>query len=262
MIKFFRRIRKELLKENRFSKYMLYAIGEIILVVIGILIALQVNNWNTQRTEKETLYSILEAIKLDLETDIEQTKKANKFNQSYIDFRKRILMTKNFDAIPLDSLTLLMRKRTAIYTTNESAFYKLTNSGITKPFQNDSLNILLFKYYTIIKDFSDQKNDWERTSAYQEYETLVDLGNIEMEAKHYDMAEMDSIPTFQDSISQRENIIKTFTSIEVRNMLKAEVYRKINSIQFFEKRNKMALTLIREIDKELAHYKAPLISKK
>ena len=46
MIKFFRKVRQKLLKENRFNKYVLYAIGEIVLVVIGILIALQINNWN------------------------------------------------------------------------------------------------------------------------------------------------------------------------------------------------------------------------
>ncbi len=46
MIKFFRKIRQRLLTENKFSKYLIYAIGEIILVVIGILIALQINNWN------------------------------------------------------------------------------------------------------------------------------------------------------------------------------------------------------------------------
>ncbi|NND51857.1 MAG: hypothetical protein HKN54_05595 [Flavobacteriaceae bacterium] len=49
MIKFFRRIRRQLLSENKFSKYLFYAVGEIILVVIGILIALQINNWNESR---------------------------------------------------------------------------------------------------------------------------------------------------------------------------------------------------------------------
>lgn len=49
MIKFFRKIRQRLITENKFSKYLLYAIGEIILVVIGILIALQINNWNINR---------------------------------------------------------------------------------------------------------------------------------------------------------------------------------------------------------------------
>jgi hypothetical protein len=52
MIKFFRRIRQRLLSENKFSKYLLYAIGEIVLVVIGILIALSINNWNEDRKNK------------------------------------------------------------------------------------------------------------------------------------------------------------------------------------------------------------------
>ena len=49
MIKFFRKIRQRLLTENKFSKYLLYAIGEILLVVVGILIALQINNSNESR---------------------------------------------------------------------------------------------------------------------------------------------------------------------------------------------------------------------
>ncbi|GMN10037.1 hypothetical protein MTsPCn9_15480 [Croceitalea sp. MTPC9] len=49
MIKFFRKIRQKLLQESRFSKYLVYALGEIILVMIGILLALQINNWNEAR---------------------------------------------------------------------------------------------------------------------------------------------------------------------------------------------------------------------
>ena len=58
MIKFFRKSRQKLLSENKLSKYVLYAIGEIILVVIGILIALQINNWNeaNKRRDNELRY--------------------------------------------------------------------------------------------------------------------------------------------------------------------------------------------------------------
>ncbi|MGB5377768.1 DUF6090 family protein [Muriicola sp.] len=52
MIKFFRRIRQSLLAENKASKYLLYAFGEIVLVVIGILFALQINTWNQDRLNK------------------------------------------------------------------------------------------------------------------------------------------------------------------------------------------------------------------
>ena len=70
MIKFFRRIRKRLLKENKFSKYLLYAIGEIVLVVIGILIAVQINNWNENRKENNIENKILAEISNGLNEDL------------------------------------------------------------------------------------------------------------------------------------------------------------------------------------------------
>ncbi len=66
MIKFFRQIRQRLLRDNKFSKYLLYAVGEILLVVIGILIALQVNNWNEVRLERENEILIARDVYLEL----------------------------------------------------------------------------------------------------------------------------------------------------------------------------------------------------
>ena len=70
MIKFFRKIRQNLLSENKFSKYLLYAIGEIILVVIGILIALQVNNLNEQSKKQDLRENYVNSLISDLESDI------------------------------------------------------------------------------------------------------------------------------------------------------------------------------------------------
>ncbi|MDC6387416.1 DUF6090 family protein [Maribacter sp. PR1] len=72
MIKFFRRIRQKLLTENKFSKYLLYAIGEIILVVIGILIALSINNWNEGNKIKAKEREILLHMKRNLESNLQQ----------------------------------------------------------------------------------------------------------------------------------------------------------------------------------------------
>ena len=74
MILFFRKFRQKTLNISRFGKYLLYAIGEIILVVIGILIALQINNWNEERKSKIKEYTYLEGIKVDLESDVEYIK--------------------------------------------------------------------------------------------------------------------------------------------------------------------------------------------
>jgi hypothetical protein len=71
MIKIFRKIRQKRLKESKFNQYLLYAIGEIVLVVIGILFALQINSWNEKRKQEATLNAIYKIIQSDLETDSE-----------------------------------------------------------------------------------------------------------------------------------------------------------------------------------------------
>jgi hypothetical protein len=70
MLTFFRRIRKGLLGSGQARKYVLYAVGEIALVVIGILIALQINNWNEWRKDRETEKKVLEDLMDNLERNI------------------------------------------------------------------------------------------------------------------------------------------------------------------------------------------------
>ena len=81
MLNFFRRIRRNLANQNKFVQYSRYAIGEIVLVVIGILIALQINNWNDQKknTESELIYysRILDDFNLDKKLIEELVEKAN-----------------------------------------------------------------------------------------------------------------------------------------------------------------------------------------
>ena len=87
MIKFFRKIRQNLLMENKTGKYFKYAIGEIVLVVIGILIALSISNWNENRKNSQSETVFLEGILYDIN---EQKKLCN--NQ--IDFESEQLKEK------------------------------------------------------------------------------------------------------------------------------------------------------------------------
>ncbi len=76
MIKFFRKIRQNLLKEGKTARYFKYAFGEIILVVIGILIALQINNWNSQRNERNQELLILKSLRTNFIENINTLSKA------------------------------------------------------------------------------------------------------------------------------------------------------------------------------------------
>ena len=81
MIKFFRKIRYDLMEKNKTGKYFKYAIGEIILVVIGILIALQINNWNIEKKEQVQEQKYLIEIKANLESDLLQIEDIRKVYQ-------------------------------------------------------------------------------------------------------------------------------------------------------------------------------------
>ncbi len=74
MIKFIRKIRQKALTDNRFGKYFTYAIGEIVLVVIGILIALQINNWKEEKRQEVSEKEFFDGLTKDLNRDSEVIK--------------------------------------------------------------------------------------------------------------------------------------------------------------------------------------------
>lgn len=96
MIKFFRRIRQKLISENRIRKYLFYAIGEIILVVIGILIALQINNANENRKNEESIRIVLKQIHSELAENIKEVNVLNRYYQRQ-DSAIRLMMNDEID---------------------------------------------------------------------------------------------------------------------------------------------------------------------
>ena len=83
MFKFFRSVRQVLLSENKFSKYFLYALGEVLLVVVGILIALQINNWNEQQKAQQELNAILIEVYNDLNSDLKELQRRTVFYENF-----------------------------------------------------------------------------------------------------------------------------------------------------------------------------------
>ena len=161
MIKFFRRIRQQLLTENKFSKYLLYAIGEIILVMVGILLALQVNNWNENRVLTKKEITNLKEIKKNLESDLE-----NQFNPGAEYYQRSLdsydILLSNFynspQSIPEDSIRKLFLRMVLPYKLifNTVAFDNVKSIGIDL-ISNDSIResmSLLYGYdYKLITDY-------------------------------------------------------------------------------------------------------------
>lgn len=99
MIKFFRHIRRSLIQENKMGKYFKYAIGEIILVVIGILIALQINNWNEHRKQVKEENEIIQSFKAELKAKSNQLKISIERNKEYEEHSRALLSFIKHDTV-------------------------------------------------------------------------------------------------------------------------------------------------------------------
>ena len=131
MIKFFRKIRRNLLSEKKTTKYFKYAIGEIILVVIGILIALQINNWNDNNKKNELEQEALYNLKVDFELNKKELENIIASTESSINKSLEILKhtgKNNSDNFLLDSL-LLATVSGQIFNAQNGFLNDLINSG-------------------------------------------------------------------------------------------------------------------------------------
>ncbi|PWH82678.1 hypothetical protein DIS18_10605 [Algibacter marinivivus] len=153
MIKFFRKIRQKMLTENKFSKYFLYAIGEIILVVIGILIALQVNNQNQVKNEKQALINYLDKIAKNVESDLKVSelmiKTRTEQSQLCANATELISNKKWNDQKTITSAVFVMIIEQPL-NYNRSGFESLKNSGYLQHLDNPKVEELIYNYYNAV----------------------------------------------------------------------------------------------------------------
>ncbi len=179
MIKFFRKIRQKLLVENKLSLYLIYAIGEIVLVVIGILIALQINNWNEERKANISENKALIALKNEFDKNIERFRFIIKERDS-----GQVVLRSYFDIIANDTISIEKKAQA-----NKGAYFGgnwgaqntvligLVNSGAIDNIKNDSLKILLASWPNLVQNWNSEEeklikliekmNDYKRTRIRQ-----------------------------------------------------------------------------------------------
>ncbi|KPM32933.1 Hypothetical protein I595_1360 [Croceitalea dokdonensis DOKDO 023] len=181
MIKFFRKIRQKLLAENRFSKYLFYAAGEIILVMVGILLALQVNDWNTKRLLKSKEQVYLQQIRISLNNDLENIKETKEFNAlkaSYIDSTFIALEQSSNPEKYVPTITNYIPRMTefAVFYPNSIAFENMTASENIDLITNTELRKDLSIYYKIDFVNSTQERIKEQTRQFAD-DIFPKLGN-------------------------------------------------------------------------------------
>ncbi len=217
MIRFFRNIRQRLLSENKFTRYLIYALGEIILVVIGILIALQINNWNENRKlaqqEKETIASL----KLEFEKNLNSLSGDILSLQGVIQACNTLLEHTGpdyeFGTLPeVDSL-VSMTSRMSVWDPSLYTLSNIKSSGKLSNLSNEELKILLIEWETFYTNLLDWGDFYvERGSHYFDYllenslnRNLFSGGPFRLDASKFDRTNEALLlkPDFENYITNR-----------------------------------------------------------
>ena len=176
MIKFFRKIRQNLLMENKTGKYFKYAIGEIILVVIGILIALSINNWNEQNKDTAELNQYKQRLIKQFQKDSTDLWSSNEgykymtpiFKSLDSTFRENLKGNVNKDSIIQIPVFITLQSE---YISGAHALNELNNTGKMSLFKNDSLKDKLTEYQILIEQ---QHNVIGRTkNKFDDFDKLL-----------------------------------------------------------------------------------------
>ena len=170
--------------ENRLSKYLLYAIGEILLVVIGILIALQINNQNDLRKERVKEIHYLENIKTDLEINLLEMDRYLVNRTKGIAAANRII--EHFDGKPITDYGAFNADGVEVYEwekfwQNNNTFQELVNSGNLALISNELIKKSLLDLESLYKKMKSEEDHYRfdtENTIYQPLYELIDLHPI------------------------------------------------------------------------------------
>lgn len=182
MIKFFRKIKQNLLSEGKTGKYLKYAIGEIVLVVIGILIALQINNWNENRVTTNNQEKYLVLIKKETLNNINELKRVKNRVDSMLIAQKHLINTLDIKSVTLSEKyldSLLQRAfgpQTKIKLEN-SVLSELKTTGELKNITNDKIRNKLVGLEPIVY-YAQEQEERVINSNEKGREVIVDIGNM------------------------------------------------------------------------------------
>jgi hypothetical protein len=159
------------METGKTTRYFKYAIGEIILVVIGILIALSINNWNESRKEHIEEIAILKQLRTEFKSNLKQLDQKNSSKQELIASTLKLLSYIDYPALrEKDSIDYHIA-RTIPYTTFDPIANDLASSGELRIIKNDSLKQKLSFWTSEVKDAREEEISWKdyRDNKYEPF---------------------------------------------------------------------------------------------
>ncbi|NER10014.1 hypothetical protein SAMN06265375_101458 [Muriicola jejuensis] len=253
MIHFFRKIRQNLLSENRVSRYLLYAIGEIVLVVIGILIALQINNYNEAKKQRRQEVHYLQNLKTDLQLNISELDNYIAVRNGRIESANKVL--EYFEGKPLIYLNDFAFHTTNIYiwqkfTQQDNTFQELINSGNLALISNDSIKDDLLNLQSLYSKLKNEEAHFRYDAEVLLYEPSYAVLDLNPIVKNFTY-QVTNGQAGEDVELPRENYEAMLRDLKQKNGFMMAVYEFSVMNSQFEAMKELCYSIIDLIDREL-----------
>ena len=233
MIKFLRKIRQKTLTKNKLSKYLLYAIGEIILVVIGILIALNINLKSEQEKKEAKIEAVFENILNDLASEISETNYTINIQQKVDSLSYKVLNNK------LSKKDYLNHDYRYLFNLdNDFWVFKFTQQAYTSLLQN--IDEVPKKYNEVVKDLGELYNTNKKSIEYSNKEI------IRLAAKNLDNL-TDNFDWYANPKLKDLEIDYRLNNFRYKNSIKRFVAQKNNLLRHVVSYRKKAIELYKKI---------------
>ncbi|NNC50523.1 MAG: hypothetical protein HKO01_08330 [Flaviramulus sp.] len=244
MIKFFRKIRQKMLVENKFSKYLIYATGEVVLVVIGILIALSINNCNTQRLNSIKEEHILLEIKDNLNEDLqniefvinENAKKIRAIDSGFYFLSK---MDENLQRGRKFADLMPILTNHSIFNPTRVAFDNMISTGNTDILLSDEVRKDISRYYSsdLLEGIQDQLIITSQGFLDETAPKLINKTMLKgVKNLDFDIKSHNDIAIHKDQILMSDLLVMEFKSKhhnEILNEMKSQIKALIASINLY-----------------------------
>ncbi|MFT6995452.1 MAG: hypothetical protein ACJA1P_002197 [Maribacter sp.] len=245
MIKFFRKIRQKMLTENKFSKYLIYAVGEIVLVVVGILIALSINNWNEKQINHNKLADYIRGMKDDLLTDkyilthyIDDLEKTNLQRAQFLNHENYFLFT-------IDSLEKKLEIFEIESLFSDKSYQQIQNSNISDYGKYKDMIESSRVYYSIW--IPAQKENIDRLNRDVEMQNNF----LRYQQSSYEIRYTNEFKSYQSDEQAKKELVSLLKSPIPRNILKMDYKRNEDLLIRFRHSLKFVNDLTKEIDSTL-----------
>lgn len=205
------------------AKYLKYAIGEIVLVMIGILLALQVNTWNQERLNQKRAFGYLKSLAEDLKSDIGQYDANIKDYVQALEKNKRFFINDDFKILETDSILKMVHNYYQLNRTTTHTYERIKNAGLAESLGTEEINKALNDYYNLELSYYDGLLQWDQDNTIKDQDFWIYNDNFESSSvRNYGT---NSLP-FKDSPAKRKaDLIILIESTQGRNRLRNAIIR-------------------------------------